>query len=137
MSTLASEYIGRGLGPTVAAGLLHIPRCTLYRIPVQPPSEKGRRYSGITLRRAGHHAFAYLLNEQVVEEIMALFSKEFVCHGYKKVTKHLQLKDFVINRKKARRLMSWNGLLNHSYNRCSPVSSVVESRVNVSPPNWV
>ncbi|MCL4480981.1 MAG: hypothetical protein M1113_05815 [Candidatus Thermoplasmatota archaeon] len=28
MSTLASEYMGRGVGPTVAAGLLHIPRCT-------------------------------------------------------------------------------------------------------------
>ncbi len=137
MSALASEYIGRGLGPTVAAGLLHIPRCALYRTPVQPPSGNGRRYSEVTLRRTENSAFAYLTNEQVVEEMKALLSKEFVCYGYKKVTKHLQREGFVINRKKVRRLMAWNCLLNHSYNRRSPVSRVVESKVNVSAPNLV
>jgi len=137
MSALASEYIGRGVGPTAAAGLLHIPRCALYRTPVQPPSGKGRRYSEATLRRTGDHAFAYLINEQVVEEMKALLSKEFVCYGYKKVTKHLQREGFVINRKEVRRLMAWNGLLNNSYNRRSPVSRVVESKVSVSAPNQV
>ena len=78
MSTLASEYIGRG--PTDAACLLHILRYTFYRIPMQPPSGKGRRYSEITLRRTENSAFAYLTNEQVVEEMKALLSSEFVCY---------------------------------------------------------
>ena len=137
MSTLASEYVGRGISSTAAARLLHIPRCVLYRTPVQSPSRKGRRYSEITLRRTGDDSFAYLSNGQVVDEMKELLSREFVCYGYKKVTKHLQREGFMINRKKVRRLMAENSLLNHSYNRRSPVSRVVESKVIVSAPNQV
>jgi hypothetical protein len=43
----------------------------------------------------------------------------------------------VINRKKVRRLMARNGLLNHSYSRHCSVCRVVESKVNVSAPNRV
>ena len=108
MSTLASEYVGRGISSTAAASLLHIPRCTLYRTPVHLPSRKGRRYSEITLRKTVDGAFVYLSNGQVVEEMKELLSREFVCYGYKKVAKHLQREGFMINRKKVRRLMAWN-----------------------------
>ncbi len=66
-----------------------------------------------------------------------LLSREFVCYGYRKVTKHLQHTGFSINRKKVFRLMSEHSLLNHTYNKRSPVRRVVESKIVVSAPNEV
>ena len=134
---LAEEYIDKAIPVTVAARMLHLPRCILYRTSSQSPSLPGRRCSEITLRRIGDGAFAYLSNGQVVDEMKELLSREFVCYGYKKVTKHLQREGFMINRKKVLRLMAENSLLNHSYNRRNPVSRVVESKVIVSAPNQV
>ena len=50
---------------------------------------------------------------------------EFVCYGYKKTAKQLNRTGYMINRKKVRRLMDENNLLNHSYNRTGPVKRVV------------
>ena len=61
-----------------------------------------------------------------------LFSREFVCCGYKKKAKQLNRLGYIIHGKKVRRLMSENNLLNHSYNRRRPVKRVVQSVVDVS-----
>ena len=68
---------------------------------------------------------------QVLEEIRELLSREFVCYGYRKVTKHLQRSGYRINRKKVFRLMKEKHLLNHTYNYRSPARRVVESIVRV------
>lgn len=74
---------------------------------------------------------------QILGDIRELLSREFVCYGYKKVTKHLQRSGYRINRKKVFRLMKENNLLNHRYNYRSPAKRVVESVVNVHAPNEV
>lgn len=76
-------------------------------------------------------------DNQVLDEIRELLSREFVCYGYKKVTKHLQRSGYRINRKKVFRLMKENNLLNHTYNYRSPAKRVVESVVDVHAPNEV
>ena len=136
MSVLAAGYIAKGVPVTDALNMLHIPRSSFYSTPSTSPSRAGRADSMHTVRRNGRETL-YLTNGEVVEEMRAVLSQEFVCYGYKKVTKQLQREGFVINRKKVRRLMAENRLLNHSYNRRSPVSRVVESKVIVSAPNQV
>ena len=136
MTTIAAEYIGRGIGASEASRMLHIPRCSLYRRSVRLESSRGRRPSSLTLRMDGKTAVV-LSNTDVVTEIKRLLSREFVCYGYHKVTKHLQHAGFSINKKKVFRLMSEHSLLNHTYNTRSPVKRVVESKVIVSSPNEV
>ena len=53
-------------------------------------------------------------NRIVVNEMEKLFSREFVCNGYKKMAKQLNSYGYKIIRKKVRRLMSENNLLNNS-----------------------
>jgi len=76
-------------------------------------------------------------NSVIVDEIEYLLSKEFVCYGYKKTAKHLNRLGYIINRKKGRRLMAENNLLNHSYNRRKPVTRVIESVVDVTAKDQV
>ena len=71
-------------------------------------------------------------NRFIVNEIEVLLSKEFVCYGYKKTAKQLNRNGYEINRKKVRRLMSENNLLNHSYKRKIEVKRVVQCVVDVS-----
>ncbi len=75
--------------------------------------------------------------DRLLEEITDLLGREFVCYGYKKVTKHLQRSGYRINRKKVFRLMKEKHLLNHTYNYRSPARRVVESTVHVDAPNTV
>ncbi len=136
MKVLAQEYVAKGVPVTAALRLLHLPRSSFYSVPVASPSGSGRAESTLTLRR-NVDTTVYISNQQVVEEIRALLAQEFVCYGYKKMTKHLQRDGFVINRKKVRRLMAENNLLNHAYNRRNPVRRVVESMVRTTAPNQV
>lgn len=76
-------------------------------------------------------------NTSVVEVIEDLLSSEFVCYGYKKVTKYLQHSGYRINRKKVRRLMRENHLLNHSYNRKGKVRRVIDRKLKLTMPNEV
>ena len=71
-------------------------------------------------------------NRFIVNEIEVLLSKEFVCYGYTKTTIQLNWLSHIINRKKVRRLMSENNLLNHSYKRKIEVKRVVQCVVDVS-----
>lgn len=50
-------------------------------------------------------------NDDVVEEIKAILSGEFVCYGYLKVTHELRNQDYIINPKKVYRLMDECNLL--------------------------
>jgi putative transposase len=104
---LAVEYITRGIGISDVADLLHIPRCSFYRIESSenPPSKRGRDHSSFTLRKDGDE-ITILDNSIIANEIEKLISREFVCYGYKKTAKHLNRLGYIINRKKVRRLMS-------------------------------
>jgi putative transposase len=136
---LANEYMNRGLGISHIADLLHIPRCSFYRNGVSGERElqrRGRHNSLFTIKRDGNETIM-VDNSIVVDEMEKLLSKEFVCYGYKKTAKQLNRNGYEINRKKVRRLMSENNLLNHSYNRRKPVTRVVQSTVEVTHPDQV
>ncbi|EQD75615.1 transposase [mine drainage metagenome] len=136
---LADEYIGKGLGISNIANLLHIPRCSFYRnggSDEEPSMKRGRHNSLFTPRKDGNE-ITTVDDSIVVEEMEKLLSREFVCYGYKKTTKQLNRQGYIINRKKVRRLMAENNLLNHSYNRRKPVTRVVQSIVEVHYPDQV
>ena len=135
---LAGEYITKGLGISDVANILHIPRCSFHRgeSSEKPPSRRGRNNSSFTLRKDGHET-TVVDNSIIVNEMEGLLSREFVCYGYKKTAKQLNRYGYVINRKKVRRLMAENNLLNHSYNRRKPVTRVVKSIVEVTEPDQV
>ena len=78
-----------------------------------------------------------ITDEQILLDITDLLGIEFVCYGYKKVTKYLQRTRYIINRKKVFRIMGENNLLNYRYNYRSPARRVVESIVSVQKPNDV
>ena len=99
---MAGEYIGKGLGISDVANLLHIPRCSFYHnsgSSERPSSKKGRRNSLFTVRKAGNETTT-VDNSTVVNEMEKLLSREFVCYGYKKTAKQLIRYGYVINRKK-------------------------------------
>ena len=136
---LAGEYIGKGLGISDVASILHIPRCSFYRnggSSEEPLLRKGRYNSSFTLRNNGDET-TIVDNGIVVNEMEKLLSREFVCYGYKKTAKQLNRLGYEINRKKVRRLMAENNLLNHSYNRRKPVTRVVQSVVEVTETDQV
>ncbi|QRF76486.1 putative transposase OrfB [Thermoplasmatales archaeon] len=135
---LASEYINSGLRISSVAEMLHIPRCSFYRNNEanEEPSKKGRDNSTFTSRKDGSETII-VDNSTVLEEMEELLSREFVCYGYKKTAKYLNRQGYIINRKKVRRLMAENNLLNHSYNRRKPVTRVVQSIVEVFHPDQV
>ena len=135
---IANVYIVKGLGISDVANLLHIPRCSFYRngSNEKPSLKKGRHNSLFTIRKDGHETII-VDNSIVVNEMERLLSGEFVCYGYKKTAKQLIRYGYVINRKKVRRLMAENNLLNHSYNRRKPVTRVVQSMVVVDRPDQV
>ena len=130
---MANEYIDRGLRVSDVASILHIPRCSFYRKDSSEghSTRRGRKNSSFTMRNDGDTAVV-VDNRIIVNEIEVFLSKEFVCYGYKKMSKQLSRLGYIINGKKVRRLMSENNLLNHSYNRRRPVKRVVQSVVDVS-----
>ena len=97
---------------------------------------KGRHNSSFTLRKDGDEIIS-VDNGIVVNEMEKLLSREFVCYGYKKTAKQLNRLGYERNRKKVRRLMAENNLLNHSYNRRKPVTRVVKSVVEVTETDQV
>ena len=98
--------------------------------------KKGRKPSGTTMLSRGNEGIP-VPDTQILEEIRELLSREFVCYGYRKVTKYLQRSGYRINRKKVFRILKENRLLNHGYNYRSPARRVVESIVRVDAPNTV
>ena len=102
---LAGEYIGKGLGISDVASLLHIPRCSFYRnggSSEEPLLRKGRHNSSFTLRKDGDEIIS-VDNGIVVNEMEKLLSREFVCYGYKKIAKQLNGYGYIINMKKVMR----------------------------------
>ena len=135
---MACEYIDIGLRISDVANLLYIPGCSFYRnrSSEKPSLMKGRHNSLFTVRKDGNETII-VDNSSVVNEMEKLLSREFVCYGYKKTAKQLIRYGYVINRKKVRRLMGENNILNHSYNRRKPVTRVVQSMVMVDRPDQV
>jgi len=130
---MANEYIDRGLRISDIANIVHIPRCNFYRnnSGERSTSGRGRSSSSFTLRKDGDET-TIVDNSIIVNEMEKLLSREFICYGYKKTAKHLNRLGYKINRKKVRRLMAENNLLNHSYNKRKPVTRVIKSVVDVT-----
>lgn len=133
---MINEYSGRGLSTTRILELLRIPRSTFYHSSPTLHLKRGRKLSSMTERIVGQDIIM-VPDDQVLADIIELLSREFVCYGYRKVTKHLQRTGYRINRKKVFRIMKENRLLNHTYNYRSPAKRVVESIVRVHNPNKV
>ncbi len=133
---MISEYRGRGLSINRILILLGIPRSSYYRKESPLQLVRGRRIS-MTTSRLTASGIDEIGEDRLLEEITDLLGREFVCYGYKKVTKHLQRSGYRINRKKVFRLMKEKHLLNHTYNYRSPARRVVESIVRVDAPNTV
>jgi putative transposase len=110
--------------------LLKIPRSTHYYSPPSLQIRRGRKSSLIT-ERITDSGIISITDEQILLDIMDLHSREFVCYGYKKVTKYLQRSGYIINRKKVFRILKENNLLNYTYNYRSPARRVVESIVSI------
>jgi putative transposase len=68
---------------------------------------KGIKPSSHTGKKDG----SMVANEQVVDDIKAVLSGDFVCYGYHKVTLELRQMNYIINPKKVYRLMDQNNLL--------------------------
>ena len=135
-AVLTYEYRTKGLKISRILELLHIPESTHYRNPSMVQLKKGRKPSGTTMLSRGNEGIP-VPDTQILEEIRELLSREFVCYGYRKVTKYLQRSGYRINRKKVFRILKENRLLNHGYNYRSPARRVVESTVHVDAPNTV
>ena len=133
---MIADYRSRGLNVSRILSLLDIPRSTHYHSPPSLQIRGGRKASLMTERITDSGIIA-ITDEQLLLDIRDLLGREFVCYGYRKVTKYLQRSGYVINRKKVFRLMKENNLLNYTYNYRSPARRVVESIVRVHTPNEV
>ena len=131
---MISEYRSRGMNISRILALLKIPRSTHYYSPPSLQLRRGRKASTIT-ERITDSGIISITDEQILLDIMDLLSREFVCYGYRKVTKYLQRSGYVINRKKFFRILKENNLLNYTYNYHSPARRVVESIVSALKPN--
>ncbi len=131
---MISEYRSRGMNISRILALLKIPRSTHYYSPPSLQLRRGRKASTIT-ERITDSGIISITDEQILLDIMDLLSREFVCYGYKKVTKYLQRSVYLINRKKVFRILKKNNLLNYTYNYRSPARRVVESIVSALKPN--
>ena len=82
-----------------------LPGSLYYYKPTAGP--KGIKPSSHTCKKDG----SMVANGQVVDDIKAVLSGDFVCYGYHKVTLELRQMDYIINPKKVYRLMDQNNLL--------------------------
>ncbi len=131
-----NEYRSRGITITRMLHLLGIPESTYYRKRSMIHLKRGRKNSQTTCLSVGND-IVRIPDTQILLVIEELLEREFVCYGYKKVTKYLQRSGYIINRKKVFRLMKENDLLNHTYNYRSPARRVADPIVTVNAPNEI
>ena len=133
---MISAYRSRGMNISRILVLLKIPRSTFYFSPPTVHLESGRKRSSVTGKITAS-GIIVLSEQQLLQDITDLLGREFVCYGYKKVTRYLQRSGYLINKKKVFRIMRESHILNHTYNYRSPAKRVVESIVHVNAPNEV
>ncbi len=131
-----NEYRSRGITVTRMLHLLGIPESTYYRKRSMIHLKRGRKNSQTTCLSVGND-IVRIPDTQILLVIEELLEREFVCYGYRKVTKYLQRSGYIINRKKVFRLMKENDLLNHTYNYRSPARRVADPIVTVNAPNEI
>jgi putative transposase len=73
----------------------------------------------------------------VANDIEKILSREFVCYGCKKTAKRLNSIGYEMNRKKVRRLIAENYLLNHTYYKRKPITIVVKPILEVTETDWI
>lgn len=110
-----------------------IPRSSFYSR--RREGKRRRKPSSFTIRNV-EGVDEIVLNFTVENVIEGLLSQEFVCYGYKKITKHVKNFWYMINRKKVRRLMKENDLLNHSNGR-ERGRRVIDMKLNLTMPKGV
>jgi putative transposase len=106
-----NEYRSKGITVTRMLYLLGIPESTYYRKRSMIHLKRGRKNSLTTCLSMGND-IVRIPDAQILLVIEELLGREFVCYGYKKVTKYLQKSGYIINRKKVFRIMKENNLLN-------------------------
>ena len=131
-----NEYRSRGITVTRMLHLRGIPESTYYRKHSMIHLKRGRKPSQTTCLSVGND-IVRIPDTQILLVIEELLGREFVCYGYKKVTKYLQKSGYIINRKKVFRIMKENNLLNHTYNHRSPARRVVDPVVTVNAPDEI
>jgi putative transposase len=117
MIELVNVWKEKGLSVLKTTKVLCFPRSTYYsnlkldkrnQMEVKECCKKGRPYSRTTLRfiYSDNDVRKVSVNDKaLLEEILNLFSNEFVCYGYHKVTWFLRRNGYEINHKKVYRLM--------------------------------
>ena len=106
---VAAQFIKEGHPKKLVLKNSGVPRSSFYYKPVKNHSKRGIQKSTHTKREDG----IYVTNEQVVDQITVLLSKEFIDYGYLKVTHWPRNKQYyVINPKKVYRLMREAEILN-------------------------
>jgi len=107
----AQHFISQGVCTSLVLKTLEINRSSWYYKPKPDALPKGIKVSTHTSKWDG----IQIPNEQVVDDIRALLSEEFVDYGYFKVTKWLaRNKGYQINKKKVYRLMTDTQLIKKS-----------------------
>jgi putative transposase len=105
---LVTKYVSQGLSTNQALKIADVTRHQYYY--KQRGGKPGRKPSTHTIKIVGNEEVA-VDNSQIVEEIKVLKADPDLNSGYKSATYHLSSKGFVINKKKTRRLMRQNQLL--------------------------
>lgn len=145
---LIKIYNEKGLPVSKAIKLASIPRSTYYsNLKEKDHSNKenktsiGRPVSTTTARlicKDRNIINEIIPNEIVKDEIMSLFSNEFICYGYNKVTWYLKRSGYLINRKKVYRLMKELNILRPKIiKQKAYINRIKEFKVIVTKPNEV
>ncbi len=135
-NALIPECLARGLTVSRILVLLGISSSFYYHKSRMVQLRRGRKLS-TTTEKMQESGWVVVADGILLQEIIDLLSREFVCYGYKEVTAYLRNHGYLINRKKTCRTMKENHLLNHTYNYHSPARRVVESIVRVDMLNEV
>ena len=92
---MISAYRSRGMNISRILVLLKIPGSTFYFSPPTVHMESGRKRSSVT-KKITASGIIVLSEQQLLQDITDLLGMEFVCYGYKKVTKYLQRSGYLI-----------------------------------------
>ncbi len=111
---IVCRYVGKGLSIGSATAIAKIKRSTYYYRPTG--GLKGKQPSTHTF----HYLNGYVSNEVVVKDILELIDPEYNDYGYQTVTPLLKRQGYLINHKKAYRLMRDNNLLHPKSARSVP-----------------
>ena len=107
---LMGQYRSKGLPVTRMLILLRIPGSSCYRKP-SLVYLKSRGKPSRTTDLSSENEITIVPESEILAVIRDHLGREFVCYGYKKVTRYLQRPGYKINRKKVFRILKKTNLL--------------------------